>query len=325
MTKKKKDKLLNTADELPRIVDDIITSYRTYPELANITSTPIPQLERVIKILNLMNELLFPGYYGPQDIGEEKLNYYIGNKMFQLLEALNFEIARSYRHRCTISHAASCDDCHNRGRQQALKFIKKLPAIRALLFEDLKAAYTGDPAAKNYDEIIFSYPGFRAIAAHRCAHELYLQNVPIIPRMLNEYIHHITGVDIHPGATIGEHFFIDHGTGVVIGETTEIGKNVKIYQGVTIGALSFPMNEAGELIRHTKRHPTIEDNVTIYSGATILGGKTVIGEGCVIGGNVWITYSIPAGTKIVIEPPRLKYALKKENGKDKNFILDFQI
>jgi serine O-acetyltransferase len=197
------------------------------------------------------------------------------------------------------------------GQKDALTLLKKLKDLRKSLAEDIRAAYQGDPAAKSFDEIIFSYPGILAIAIYRLAHELHLQEVPIIPRMMTEYAHSVTGIDIHPGALIGGHFFIDHGTGVVIGETTVIGDNVRIYQGVTLGALSLPMEEKGEMLRKMKRHPTIEDHVTIYAGATILGGETVIGAGSVIGGNVWLTRSVPSGTTVMIEPPKLKYKEEK--------------
>jgi len=318
-------KTKKTEEEFPALLQELISSYTSYPDLSNISSAQIPLLERVIKILSMLNEVIFPGYYGPQNLTEDKLLYHLGHKMFHLYEDLSQETARSYRHKCELGSTSKCDQCIGRAQSQVMIFMKKLPEIRAQLNEDLIAAYRGDPAAKSYDEIIFSYPGFHAITAHRCAHQLYLQNIPILPRMINEHIHHITGVDIHPGASIGSHFFIDHGTGVVIGETTHIGNNVKIYQGVTLGALSFPMDKTGELIRHTKRHPTIEDNVTIYSGATLLGGKTVIGEGSIIGGNVWLTTSIPPGTKVIIESPRLKYAFKSPPKKEKKFVLDFQI
>ena len=185
-------------------------------------------------------------------------------------------------------------------------FFSKLPMVREMLEYDVQAAFDGDPAAKSLDEIIFSYPCLVAISIYRLAHELFEQGIPLIPRMMTEYAHSITGIDIHPGARIGKSFFIDHGTGVVIGETCEIGNNVKLYQGVTLGALSFPKDERGKIIRGVKRHPTIEDDVTIYAGATILGGQTIIGKGSVVGGNVWLTHSIPPYTKVTIEEPRLR-------------------
>ena len=179
--------------------------------------------------------------------------------------------------------------------------IKTLPEIKRILLTDIKAAYQGDPAARNYDEIILAYPAFIAISAYRIAHELFLKQVPLIPRIITEYAHRLTGIDIHPGATIGEYFFIDHGTGVVIGETVTIGAHVKLYQNVTLGAKSFKMNPDGTLVKNIKRHPDIGNDVVIYAGATILGGDTVIGDGCIIGGNVWLTHSVEAGQVILNE------------------------
>jgi serine O-acetyltransferase len=186
-------------------------------------------------------------------------------------------------------------------------FLRALPALRALLAEGVQAAYDGDPAAKSSGEVIFSYPATVAITTYRLAHQLLELGVPLLPRILSEQAHAVTGIDIHPGAAIGRRFFIDHGTGVVIGETTEIGDDCKLYQGVTLGALSFPKDACGQLIRGQKRHPTLEDRVTVYAGATILGGDTVIGHDSVIGGNVWLTESVPPHSKVVIENPRLVY------------------
>jgi serine O-acetyltransferase len=207
-------------------------------------------------------------------------------------------------HECAAVKEHSCKECDLVARQEAGKFIKKLPELRKILAFDVEATYTGDPAAKSKEEIIFCYPGLKAITIYRIAHELLLQKIPMIPRIMTEYAHSITGADIHPGAKIENYFFIDHATGVVIGETAEIGNNVRIYQSVTLGALSFPKDANGNIIRNIKRHPTIEDEVIIYSNATILGGKTVIGKGSIIGGNVWITSSIPAYTKVILETPK---------------------
>jgi serine O-acetyltransferase len=198
-----------------------------------------------------------------------------------------------------------CVKCIQKGREEAVIFMEKLPAIRHMLSRDVEAHYDGDPASKSLDEIVFCYPGLYAIFVYRVAHELFMQGLPLMPRIMSEHAHSLTGIDIHPGATIGPNFFIDHGTGVVIGETTEIGKRVRIYQGVTLGALSVPReSEGGNSLRGKKRHPTIEDDVTIYAQATILGGDTVIGARCVIGGNVWLTSSVPPDTTVVIETPR---------------------
>jgi serine O-acetyltransferase len=208
-----------------------------------------------------------------------------------------------------------CTSCSERGQKEALALLRKLKGLRKTLAEDVRAAYQGDPAAKSLDEIIFGYPSIMAITTYRLAHELHIQEVPLIPRMMTEYAHSVTGIDIHPGAVIGRHFFIDHGTGVVIGETSVIGEFVRVYQGVTLGALSLPMEEKGDTLRKMKRHPTIEDHVTIYAGATILGGETVVGAGSIIGGNVWLTRSVPPGVTVMIEAPQLKY---KEEKKEAN-------
>ena len=210
-----------------------------------------------------------------------------------------------------------CADCHERDacRQKAAelahRFIRQIPRIRSMLTVDVQAAYDGDPAAKSIDEVIYCYPGFCAVTVYRIAHELHKLGVPLMPRIMSEHAHGLTGTDIHPGASIGRSFFIDHATGVVIGETTEIGDNVKIYQGVTLGALSFPKDERGRVIKGLKRHPTIEDNVTIYANATILGGKTVIGKGAVIGANTWVRASVPAGTTASSDQPDVKVRTRK--------------
>ena len=265
----------------------------------------VPSDESVKEILALFQEVLFIGYFGKQEIPDWDLEPHLHVLMSRLFDSLSNQIAKSLVHECRVPREG-CDRCRSHGEKNAAKIISRIPAIRELLEGDVQAAFDGDPAAKSFDEIIFSYPGLRAIMVHRIAHELYLQDVPLLPRIMSEYAHAITGIDIHPGASIGKNFFIDHGTGVVIGETTVIGNNVKIYQGVTLGALSFPKDERGNLLRDIKRHPTLEDNVTVYSGTTILGGDTVIGRGSTVGGNVWLTTSVPPGTKVVIKTPELR-------------------
>jgi len=265
----------------------------------------VPSDESVRDILTQFQEVLFIGYFGKQEIPDWDLEPHLHVLMSQLFDSLATQIAKSLVHECKMPREG-CDRCRSSGEKNAAQIIGKIPRIREVLEGDVQAAYDGDPAAKSLDEIIFSYPGLRAIMVHRIAHELYVQDVPLLPRIMSEYAHAITGIDIHPGATIGLNFFIDHGTGVVIGETTLIGNNVKIYQGVTLGALSFPKDERGNLLRDIKRHPTLEDNVTVYSGTTILGGDTVIGRGSTVGGNVWLTKSVPPGTKIVIKTPELR-------------------
>jgi len=264
----------------------------------------VPSDESVKEILNLFQSVLFIGYFGKQNIPDWELESHLHVLMSQLFDVLSIQVAKSLRHECEGLHEL-CDNCRTRGEEHSLRLMRRIPHIRKMLEGDVQAAMDGDPAAKSFDEVIFSYPCIRAIMVHRIAHEFYRRGVPLLPRMMSEWAHTVTGIDIHPGARIGKNFFIDHGTGVVVGETTVIGDNVKIYQGVTLGALSFPKDDRGNLLRGLKRHPTIEDKVTIYAGATVLGGDTVIGKGSTIGGNVWITRSVPPGTRVVIEPPEL--------------------
>ena len=235
----------------------------------------------------------------------------MGKSAATLFDMLSEQISLSIRHDC-FRYDQPCSDCEEQGHRLALKLLEEIPSIRKILATDVAASYDGDPAAKSYDEIIFSYPGIFAMAVYRIAHRLFEYGVPLLPRIMTEYAHSVTGIDIHPGAEIDERFVIDHGTGVVIGETTHIGKNVRIYQGVTLGALSIPKDSADQF-RGKKRHPTIEDDVIIYSGATLLGGDTVIGARSVIGGNVWLTESVPPDTMVIMETPRLIYKTKKES------------
>jgi serine O-acetyltransferase len=221
-----------------------------------------------------------------------------------LFGALTEQINRAFNHGHSLE--TPCEQTEQTAESCAAAFLACLPDIRHKLASDVRAAYDGDPAARCFDEIIFSYPGIYAVMVYRLAHQLHKQRIPLLPRIMTEHAHHHTGIDIHPGTEIGERFFIDHGTGVVIGGTAVIGRNVKVYQGVTLGAFSFPLDEHGELVRDTKRHPTIEDDVVIYAGATILGGETTVGRGSIIGGNVWLTHSVPPGTRVVQERPKLR-------------------
>ncbi|MFA5480721.1 MAG: serine acetyltransferase, partial [Candidatus Muiribacteriota bacterium] len=226
--------------------------------------------------------------------------FHIGEEVNVLFKKLSDQITRSIKHDC-LRYDRECSDCVETGFSKALLFLEKIVYLREMLAKDVRAAIDGDPAAKSPDEVIFSYPGFFAIMIYRIAHELFKMEIPIMPRIMTEYAHSQTGVDIHPGASIDESFFIDHGTGVVIGETTIIGKKVRVYQGVTLGALSIKKLEDGSFDLKTKRHPTIEDEAILYSNCTILGGKTVIGKKAVIGGNVWVTESVPPGSVILIK------------------------
>ncbi len=288
---------------LPAIVEKILKSTGLKHSPDHVGAPVVPSRNSLLEIINLMETVIYPGYFGDQSIDRANLRYYLGNQLNALYQILSNQITRSFMHECTRKKA-SCGECQERGRRIAVDFLGQVPELRRLLSGDIRAAYNGDPAAKGTEEIIFCYPGLKAITIYRCAHRLLLMSVPIIPRMMTEYAHSITGCDIHPGASIGEHFFIDHATGVVIGETTVIGNNVVIYQGVTLGALSFPRDSKGNLVRGTKRHPTIEDDVIIYANATILGGRTVIGKGSVIGGNVWLTESVPPRSKVLAETAR---------------------
>jgi serine O-acetyltransferase len=285
-------------DRLPAIIDDLVASSRDPNLLAHVDAELTPSVEKAVEILQRTKRLLFPGYFNDQVLDNNQLEYAIGMEATRLFEILSAEIALSIKHDCQ-RYDMVCTHCQERGQQEAIRFLERLPEIRKILTTDVHAAYQGDPAAKTIDEVVISYPGVLAITVHRIAHQLRRQDIPLLPRMMSEYAHSITGIDIHPGATIGSSFFIDHGTGVVIGETTEIGEWVRIYQGVTLGALSLPKEEV-EQLRYAKRHPTIEDDVTIYAGATILGGETVIGRSSVIGGSVWITSSVPSGTKVFL-------------------------
>ncbi len=266
---------------------------------------PIPSRQAVIDVIHSLRRLLYPGYFIQERLDQVNLGYYLGQEAVKLYEVFSEQIALAFRHDC-VRQDLSCVHCDEQGRLTAMEFIEMLPQLREQLALDVRAALAGDPAASSYDEIIFSYPGLLAITVYRIAHQLVHQGVPLLPRIMSEYAHSLTGIDIHPGAHIGGSFFIDHGTGVVIGQTTEIGDRVRIYQGVTLGALSLPRDAVSSL-RTQKRHPSIEDDVIIYSGATILGGETVIGARTVIGGNVWITESVPADTKVFLKRPELVY------------------
>jgi serine O-acetyltransferase len=291
--------------QIPQVIEAIIGSIQEERSISHFNSALIPSKESVTEILEDLKDLLFPGYYRKQEIHTYSLSYQIGSGVNRVFEKLASQIARSIRHECRRLNSL-CTRCLNRGQKEALAFLKKIPRVRKTLAGDVQAAYDGDPAAKSLDEIIFSYPCILAITVYRIAHELHVQGVPLLPRIMTEYAHSISGIDIHPGASIGRNFFIDHGTGVVIGETTEIGDRGKIYQGVTLGALSFPKDSEGNIIRGRKRHPTLEEDVTIYSNATILG-SVVIGARSVIGGNTWITHDVPPDTTVTIEQPGLRF------------------
>lgn len=261
---------------------------------------PMPSVDSLRETVDLLKSVLFPGYFIHSDLKPETMKFYFGSTLDTVYRILAEQIKRGFCFSCAEAGEEDhvCEDCEARSREVARTFLSKLPRLRRLLTLDALAAYKGDPAAKGVGETIFCYPSLSALANHRIAHELYLLEVPLIPRIVSEMAHSETGIDIHPGAKIGESFFIDHGTGTVIGETAIIGNNVRIYQGVTLGAKSFPLDPSGNPIKGIPRHPLVEDDVTIYSGATILG-RVTIGKGAEIGGNVWVTRDVPPGARIM--------------------------
>jgi serine O-acetyltransferase len=318
---------------LEAAVEGLLESYATVGGINQSEGKNLPSLSRVVDALHLLEGILFPGFYGQAPLGRRNLRYLIGERCARLQECLGEEIAKSLdeearREGAGEHHAqgeaggeaagGSIDGARRaadggagggtsaRAELIVYELLEALPSIREMLHEDARAALEGDPAARSLVEVVLAYPSIRALGVHRVAHFLHRRRVPLIPRMMSEHVHGQTGIDIHPGATIGPGLFIDHGTGVVIGETAVIGRGCKLYQGVTLGALSVVRRGAATWDPQ-KRHPTLEDRVTVYAGATILGGDTVIGAGSVIGGNVWLTRSVPAGTTVQIEPPFLRY------------------
>jgi serine O-acetyltransferase len=291
--------------EIPSVVRRLVDCSESKTCFSHVEPIPIPSHESIIRLIHQARRILYPGYFTQTILSSANLEYYLGQETTDFFENLSKQIILAIQHDC-FRHDQSCSHCAERGHEIALKFVLIIPDIETILATDIRAALSGDPAAKSYDEIIFSYPGLLAITIYRIAHELQTLGVPIIPRIMTEHAHSLTGIDIHPGATIGSFFFIDHGTGVVIGETTEIGDRVRIYQGVTLGALSLP-RDAGDRYRNKKRHPTIEDDVIIYANSTILGGKTVIGARTIVGGNIWVTESVPPDTKVLLKKPELLY------------------
>jgi serine O-acetyltransferase len=284
---------------LGKVVEALCTASETLttsPQAPHIRRE-FPSRTAIYELVEDMRSVLFPGFFGPSELTGETLRYHVGATLDKILHGLGEQIKRGLCVPCVEGDTIVCDKCDTKAFDLARAFVEKLPEVRQILATDVQAAYEGDPALTNPDEAIFCYPGLMAITSQRVAHELVKLGVPLIPRIITEHAHSLTGIDIHPGARIGEKFFIDHGTGVVIGETSIIGKNVRIYQGVTLGAKSFPLDEQGNPIKGIDRHPVVEDDVTIYSNATILG-RVTIGRGSVIGGNVWLTRSIPPGTTI---------------------------
>ncbi len=292
-----------TGELARKITHDLCATYEDERGVNHIDGINMPQSDQVIYALELILEVIFPGYTGRRKFNRAGVEFAIGTYIDEIMRGLTVQLERALAYRCRIDCETGYD-CLAQAENASIGLLKKLPKLRETLKSDIQASLDGDPAARSTDEIVIAYPGLKAIAVHRIAHELYQQNIPLIPRVMGEYAHSLTGIDIHPGATIGHSFFIDHGTGVVIGETAVLGNQVKLYQGVTLGALSFPKDERGQLIKGSKRHPNIEDNVTIYAAATILGDIT-IGHDSVIGGNTWLTKSLPPNSKVTIAAPEM--------------------
>jgi serine O-acetyltransferase len=291
-------------ETLPEITEALVATYTECGRTSHLGHKPLPSREAVVEILVDLLEILYPGYGRRQNLHIGNIEYHVGDLIDGLHDKLTQQITRALRHECDPN--TDVDDLEATAQEKAVALLQCLPDLRRLLELDVQAAFEGDPAAKGYHEIIFCYPGLEAVTVYRLAHELLGFGVPLMPRMMTEYAHEKTGIDIHPGARIGPGFFIDHGTGVVIGETCDIGTNVKLYQGVTLGALSFPRDATGKIIRGKKRHPTLEDDVVVYANATILGGDTTIGHHSVIGSNVWLTRGVAPNTVVSLEKPSLR-------------------
>ncbi|KDA53008.1 hypothetical protein EG19_08405 [Thermoanaerobaculum aquaticum] len=270
---------------------------------------PLPQKREVIAIVRGLQEVIYPGYFGDQALYREYLHAHLADQLYALSKKLEAEIRKAVNAVCRRPGGEVVGPVAQDPAEVVVRFFARLPEVMELIAGDVVAAYEGDPAATCLEEVVLAYPGVKAVFTYRLAHLLHELGVPLIPRIMTEFAHNETGIDIHPGAKIGREFFIDHGTGVVIGETAVIGDRVKLYQGVTLGALSFPRDERGKLMRGTKRHPTLEDDVVVYAGATILGGDTVVGRGSVIGGNVWLTTSVPPYSKVTLSRDQLAYEI----------------
>jgi serine O-acetyltransferase len=295
-------------DSIKTVAEAVLESYERIGGINHLDGSNLPSKPGVVSIANDYVSIVFPGYRDEEPMSSGDVEVLTSKKITRMAKKLTLEIGKSWCYkrrgatgRCEHDRADHVHaECRGEAERLTIEIMRLLPGLREQARLDVEAAFQGDPAAKSHEEVILAYPGLEAVLIHRFAHELWIRGIPLLPRMMSEYMHGITGIDIHPGAVIGKSFFIDHGTGVVIGETTVIGENVKLYQGVTLGALSVRKDASD-----TKRHPTIEDDVTIYSGATILGGETVVGRGSIIGGNVWLTHSVPADSKIYNKPEDL--------------------
>ncbi|MBN1846306.1 MAG: hypothetical protein JW810_11525 [Sedimentisphaerales bacterium] len=313
------DKPFDLADQRDVLVQALEDNYFAQKRIHHITTKYLPSRAEVKAITDTLFELIYPGFFGRQDLAMDGLSGYLRGQLDALSDRVYRQVFRCFRTRSDDNPEV----LEGQTRRVVLEFLESLPRIRDLLASDILAGYTGDPAARDTDEVIFSYPATRAITTYRLAHALWELQVPYMPRMMTEYAHSRTGIDIHPGARIGRGFFIDHGTGVVIGETAVIGDYCKLYQGVTLGAPSFPFDEQGQIVRNYKRHPTLEDDVIVYSNASILGDVT-IGKGATIGGGVFLTRSVPPGCRVSMKAPELKY--RNRRGRlDRGFVSDYQI
>ncbi|HMY15719.1 MAG TPA: serine O-acetyltransferase [Polyangium sp.] len=310
---------------LENVVAGMLASYAGDPRGHHIGKKHLPSREEIFEIIELLFQVFYPGYYGRQDLTKGNLEYHVVTLLSTLREKLATQIEE-----CLCWSSETGHDQKKLGprcehsRRLASQLLEQLPQIRNGLLRDVQAAYDGDPAAGSLDEIILAYPGLLAVTVHRVAHELHKLEVPLMPRIMSEWAHSRSGADIHPGARIGSSFFIDHATGVVVGETCDIGENVKMYQGVTLGAISHPKDERGRVIRNMKRHPTVDESVTLYANATVLGGQTVVGKGSVVGGSVFLTKSIPQRTRVAVKPPDLR-VIEAGQTNDEEFPVEFEI
>jgi serine O-acetyltransferase len=296
---------------LEDLAGELLHSYMSDERARRISHRYLPSREAIVEILEAVLDLMYPGYFGRQDLDNENLGAHIGQSVAALAPKIEQEMEDCLCYgRERESARIDVGDCAPRARELTQVFLRRLPDIRKLLLRDVQAAFDGDPAASNLDEVVLAYPGLLAVSVYRIAHALYDLGVPMMARIMTEWAHSKTGCDIHPGAKIGAAFFIDHATGVVIGETTEIGEGVKLYQGVTLGALSFPRDAAGQIIRGKKRHPTVESGSTLYANATVLGGQTVVGADSVIGGSVFLTRSVPPRSRVSLKEPELRVATR---------------
>ncbi len=312
--------LMHTSEQLSAVAHQIAASLQATPRSGQVA--PIPETEKLIDLVLRLKAIVYPGFRSNETSPHKvltDLHLQLAHAHKILSEQIGMAIARHWE-ACeamgeisSLQRDAAAAQIEKQAIELATLYLQKLPQIREILLTDVQAAYDGDPACRNRDEVILCYPGLQAITVHRLAHELHLLGVPFLPRMMAEWIHGETGIDIHPGAQIGHHFFIDHGTGVVIGETCEIGNFCKIYQGVTLGALSFPQDNHGNLLRQTKRHPTLGDRVVIYANATVLGGETIIGNDSVIGSSVWLTSGVDPFTTVIMEKPKLRLRSQSES------------